>query len=107
PKMVRKAVASIGKALGLDEAESARLWERQVAPTMAWSRRVGNAYTASLWIAVASALRDRRPGDRLLALSYGSGFGTELVELRAGAGAEAAPWAVDVQTDLAARTMLD
>ena len=51
-----------------------------------WNRRCGNAYTASLWISVARALSGRRPGERIAAFSYGSGFGAAVVAAAANLG---------------------
>lgn len=107
PKMVRKAVAAVGESLGWDEARTEAWWANQVAPTMDWNRASGNAYTASLWISVARALVGAPEGSVLTAFSYGSGFGAELLTLRAGPAAGAAPWAEDVAQDLGAAVVLD
>jgi hydroxymethylglutaryl-CoA synthase len=107
PKMVRKAVGALGEAWGLRAEETEALWRAKVDPTLVWNRRTGNAYTAALWLSVASALRGRAAGERLLAFSYGSGAGAELLGLTAGPDAGTAAWAEDVDRDLAARTLLD
>lgn len=107
PKMVRKALWGLGEAWGWSDEATAALWHDKVAPTMPWNLRAGNAYTASLWIAVAHALAGRSDGDRLLAFSYGSGCGAELLELNAGPDAAAGAWTADVEADLGARTLLD
>ncbi len=107
PKMVQKAVRRLGASFGWDEQRTAEFFDQRVNPTMEWNRRCGNAYTASLWIAVANALVGAQPGERVLAFSYGSGFGSELVLLSAGPEAARAPWAVDVAADLESRTLID
>ncbi|MEM7482038.1 MAG: hydroxymethylglutaryl-CoA synthase [Acidobacteriota bacterium] len=107
PKMVKKAVVQMGEALGLAEEEITRLYDGKVAPTMGWNRRCGNAYTASLWIAVAEALRGLDEGRRIAAFSYGSGFGAELLTLAAGPAAAAGAWAADIETDLSHRQRID
>lgn len=107
PKMVKKAFLHSAEALGLDDATAGDLFSRKVDPTMDWNRHCGNAYTASLWIAVASALSGMQPGQRLGAFSYGSGFGAELLTLTAGPAAADAPWVSDVETDFADRKTLD
>ncbi|HZP41241.1 MAG TPA: hydroxymethylglutaryl-CoA synthase [Candidatus Binatia bacterium] len=59
----------------LDEAAAAS-YDAQVAPTIEAVARVGNTYTASLWLCLASLLeRTGRPlgGRRLGLFSYGSG----------------------------------
>lgn len=106
PKMVQKAVARLGAHLGWSDARTSAFFESKVVPTMHWNRSVGNAYTASLWISVVHALASASPGDRIGAFSYGSGFGSELLMLRAGATAGSALLREDVEADLAARRFL-
>lgn len=103
PKMVKKAVQHLGAAFGWSEAETESFHAAKVAPTLELNRQVGNAYTASLWLAVADTLRGRREGERIAAFSYGSGFGAELFELTAGPAAAAGAWGLEVEADLAAR----
>lgn len=107
PKMVKKAFAHVGESLGLADDAVASIFERQIDPAMGWNRRCGNAYTASLWISVAQALLGRSEGDRLAAFSYGSGFGSELLGLRAGPAAAEGAWMADVEGDFAARQVVD
>ncbi|MEM9555162.1 MAG: hydroxymethylglutaryl-CoA synthase [Acidobacteriota bacterium] len=107
PKMVKKAVRHVGETLGWSEEQADALFESQVVPTLGWSRRVGNSYTASLWLAVAEGLAGAAAGTRSLAFSYGSGFGSELVELTAGPAASAGAWRADVEADVASRRILD
>jgi hydroxymethylglutaryl-CoA synthase len=103
PKMVKKAVIHMGETQGWEAEASAEFFAQKVDPTMDWNRRVGNAYTASLWISVAQALDGQAPGTRIGAFSYGSGFGSELLTLTAGPDAAAGAWTADVETDLASR----
>jgi hydroxymethylglutaryl-CoA synthase len=107
PKMVKKAVAQVGEAFGWDAARIAEVFDQKVDPTMHWNRLCGNAYTASLWIAVASALRGLSVGDRVAAFSYGSGFGAELLMLSAGPDAASGSWAADIEADLGQRALVD
>ncbi|RMH19122.1 MAG: hydroxymethylglutaryl-CoA synthase family protein [Acidobacteria bacterium] len=107
PKMVKKAVVQVGRSFGWDEERIDRFFADKVEPSMQWNRRCGNAYTASLWISVAEALRGLPRDERVLAFSYGSGFGAELLLLEAGPEAAAGAWASDVETDLAARHRVD
>ncbi|GAB5548988.1 MAG: hydroxymethylglutaryl-CoA synthase [Sandaracinaceae bacterium] len=107
PKMVKKAFFHLGERFGWDEVTTARLFEAKVAPTFETNRAVGNAYTASLWLSVASALAGRAEGATLGAFSYGSGFGAELTTLEAGPAAAAAAWRGDLERDLAGRTLID
>lgn len=107
PKMVQKAFSRLGTSLGWSDEQTAEHYAALVEPTMEWNRHCGNAYTASLWISVANALRGALPGGRVRAFSYGSGFGAELLLLTAGPAAAKAPWALDIEADLAARTLID
>jgi hydroxymethylglutaryl-CoA synthase len=107
PKMVRKAVIQVGESFGWEPERIEALFRDKVDPTMGWSRRCGNAYTASLWIAVAEALCGLAEGAEIVAFSYGSGFGAELLVLEAGPSAQKGAWAEDVEKDLAARRLVD
>ncbi|MEM7433669.1 MAG: hydroxymethylglutaryl-CoA synthase [Myxococcota bacterium] len=107
PKMVKKAVLHLAEQLGWTEAEGEALYAEKVDSTMAWNRSVGNAYTASLWISVAGTLSGMAEGTRMTALSYGSGYGAELLELVAGPAASAGAWATDIEQDLRQRRLVD
>ncbi|MFW6049711.1 MAG: hydroxymethylglutaryl-CoA synthase family protein [Myxococcota bacterium] len=107
PKMVKKAVMRLGTSFGWDEATTAAFFEQKVAPTMRYNRRVGNAYTASLWLSVADALAGLPEGRRIGAFSYGSGFGSELLLIEAGPEAQSAGWTEDYEADLKARRLVD
>jgi hydroxymethylglutaryl-CoA synthase len=104
--MVKKAVMRLGESFGWDAARTAALFEQKVAPTMRDNRRVGNAYTASLWLSVADTLAGLPAGTRIGAFSYGSGFGSELLILEAGAEAAKGAWAADLEKDLASRRLV-
>lgn len=103
PKMVAKAVRGIGDSLGWDEGTTAAFLRDKVEPSMGWNREVGNCYTASTWISLAQALAGRSVGTPMLAFSYGSGFGSELLTIRAGELAAQGAHVADVEADLAAR----
>ncbi|QPL06231.1 MULTISPECIES: hydroxymethylglutaryl-CoA synthase [Actinomyces] len=79
-KMGRKALAGV---LTPEEAEARGLdhLHRRYDESLIYSRRVGNCYTASLFLGLLSLLdhSDLRPGDRLGLFSYGSGAVGELV----------------------------
>lgn len=107
PKMVRKAVMRVGEGLGWGAEKVNDMFHEKVEPTMLWNKFSGNAYTASLWISVAGALQGLRTGERIAAFSYGSGFGSELLEIIAGPRAAEGAWAEDIQRDLAGRGRLD
>ena len=107
PQMVRKAFERVGEYFEWDPAKIEAFFREKVVPTMVWNRLCGNAYTASLWISVAQALRGLAHGQRVAAFSYGSGFGAELMVLEAGPEAAAGAWTEDVEKDLAGRRKLD
>ena len=103
PKMVKKAVFTVGEFFGWNAEKIETFFRDKVHPTMVWNRLCGNAYTASLWISVANALKGLAAGQRVAAFSYGSGFGAELLTLEAGPKALAGVWEEDVQRDIEAR----
>ena len=107
PKMVMKAVGRVGEVFGWTAEHANDFFKEKVEPTMLWNRMSGNAYTASLWISVARALKGLRPGERIAAFSYGSGFGSELLSLVAGPAAAAGAWAEDIERDLEARSSVN
>lgn len=106
PKMVKKAMGTLGETFALGEAEAAELFKRRVEPTLAWNRKIGNAYTAALWVSVADQLSRTPQGSEIAAFSYGSGFGSELFTLTAGPACDAAAWVKDIESDLQTRRMI-
>lgn len=82
PKMIKKAFFNLGSKAHMSEDEIQKLYQEKVQPFKEWNSIVGNAYSASLWISVASALDKLKKDDKLLAFSYGSGFGAELQALK-------------------------
>lgn len=106
PKMVRKAVIRLGEVFGMTAEKILELFDQKVEPTMLWNKLSGNAYTASLWISVANALKGLSAGERVAAFSYGSGFGAELLSLVAGPRAKEGAWAEDIERDVAGRQLI-
>jgi hydroxymethylglutaryl-CoA synthase len=107
PKMVKKAVLHLGEELGWSPEAAERMYLEKVEDALEWNQLSGNAYTASLWISVARALIGLPEGTPLLAFSYGSGYGAELLDMRAGPEASRAPWVADVEDDLRTRQPVD
>ena len=107
PKMVQKSVRHLGETLGEPSEWADDYFARKIAPSMGWNQKTGNAYTASLWISVAEALAGASEGSKMIAFSYGSGFGSELLGLEAGPAAAAAAWRADMEEDLSSRRRLD
>lgn len=106
PKMVIKTMAALKERFSLSDEPWTIFLKEKVEPYMRYNRQIGNAYTASLWISVATALADLRPGSTILAFSYGSGFGSELLELRTGRKTSGSPWIQDLERDLNARVKI-
>lgn len=94
-KMARKAHAHVRRveleelnggpldaaALAREEAAFAASFERQVAPSLLLASRIGNTYTGSLYLGIASLLHAQGAelaGQRLGLFSYGSGCSSEL-----------------------------
>jgi len=107
PKMVKKAFSQVAQHFGWNELQLAEFYKTKIEPTMDWNRYSGNAYTASLWISVANALRGLTVGENITAFSYGSGFGSELLLLKAGPAAHLSQWAQDIERDMAQRIYID
>lgn len=87
PKMVKKAFFHLASVWGWDESFAEEVFAEKIDPNLSWNKRCGNSYNASLWISVLSALSHLKEGQRLIAFSYGSGFGSEILTLTAGAKA--------------------
>jgi len=75
-KMARKAHRHSRMLDGLDEIEADATFEREVAISLAFPAEVGNVYTGSLYLALASLLHHQAAeleGQRIGLFSYGSG----------------------------------
>ncbi|MCU0659834.1 MAG: hydroxymethylglutaryl-CoA synthase [Polyangiaceae bacterium] len=118
-KMARKAHAQV-RRVDLEDRPGGRLPEAeidalarsddshgdQVAPSLWLNARVGNAYTASLYLALAGLLhRDAAPlaGRRIGLFSYGSGCSSEFFSGTVGSEAAARIAAADLEGLLASR----
>jgi hydroxymethylglutaryl-CoA synthase len=99
PKMVKKAFTSLCELFHWNAEKINSFIERKIEPTLNWNRLCGNAYTASLWLSVANTLNKMELGQRITAFSYGSGFGSELLTLIAGAEAKQGAWQEDMEED--------
>lgn len=92
PKLVQQTHSRVARLLGPD-VDAAAHFERAVAPGTQTVSRVGNTYTASLWLALYGLLetthrsgRDIRSAfDGCYLFSYGSGCGAVLMEGKFGA----------------------
>ncbi len=100
PKMVKKAFNHLGEVNGLEQKNIDSIFEKKVAPTFEWNAKIGNCYTASLWFSVAKALAAINTNEKLLSFSYGSGFGAELLSLKANISNTAPYWQKHLQADI-------
>jgi len=107
PKMVKKATHAVLKAFGWEDEKIEQFYLEKIDFTMEWNRLCGNAYTASLWISVANVLKQLQEGQRMIAFSYGSGCGAELLTLKAGPLCTKGDWAEDIKKDIATRQQID
>ncbi|MFN0061637.1 MAG: hydroxymethylglutaryl-CoA synthase family protein [Myxococcaceae bacterium] len=124
-KMARKAHAQL-RRVDLQERRGGKAWdeqaeaeeapklaasfETQVAPTLPISARVGNAYTASLYLGIASMLNLQAPslvGKRVGLFSYGSGCTSEFFSAVVADKAVARIAAANIEDILAARERID
>lgn len=71
PKMVENAYFALCKKTGCMNNE--RHFEKKVKPSLSIPSRVGNVYTASLYLALASALEHAKTAGMVGLFSYGSG----------------------------------
>jgi hydroxymethylglutaryl-CoA synthase len=94
---------------GLDEAAAEARFARDVGPSLAFAAEVGNAYTGSLYMALASLLHaeaDVLEGSRIGLFSYGSGCGAEFFAGRVAAGAAAFARSLSLEEPLRDRVRL-
>ncbi|HSX19738.1 MAG TPA: hydroxymethylglutaryl-CoA synthase [Gammaproteobacteria bacterium] len=107
PKMVFKAFKRLGEHCGWDADQILQQYQTKVFTTMQWNQQIGNAYTASLWFSVANALTRLQAKEQLLAFSYGSGCGSELLTLQCTTPQATSTWRQELENDLANRTIVD
>ncbi|HEY0190303.1 MAG TPA: hydroxymethylglutaryl-CoA synthase, partial [Kofleriaceae bacterium] len=89
-KMAKKAHRHACQLDGLSEAEADASYQREVAPSLRLPSQVGNIYTGSLYLALASLLDAEAgalEGERIGLFSYGSGCCAEFFAGRVVAGA--------------------
>lgn len=99
-----------GAALAAEESAGAASFEAQVAPTLVLPSRVGNTYTAALYMALASLLDAEAnviAGQRIGLFSYGSGCASELFSGVVGPRAAEVIARARLADALAARTAID
>lgn len=104
PKMVAKAFHKVCENLNLTEDQYTSLLKNKVLPFMTWNQEVGNAYTASLWLAVSQALSQVEPNSKIACFSYGSGFGAEIFTIQN--NLHSSDWVKFIKEDLENRTFI-
>ncbi len=107
PKMVAKSFKKLGSICGWDSEFIAKVYNEKVFSTMGWNQNIGNSYTASLWFTVANALTQMEAKEQLLAFSYGSGCGAELLTLQCIETGKNSIWQKQLEDDLNSRTIID
>lgn len=107
PKMVYKAIKHLGAYCGWDADKIMSEYQTKIYPTMRWNQQIGNSYTASLWFSVAKALTSLQPQEQILAFSYGSGCGSELLTLECSKQHSNSVWQQELEADLANRTIIN
>jgi hydroxymethylglutaryl-CoA synthase len=97
-------------ALAREEADGAASFEAQVAPSLELASRIGNTYTGSLYLGVASLLHaegEALAGKRIGMFSYGSGCSSEFFSGVVGERAAAIVASAQLEELLARRTRID
>lgn len=107
PKMVKKAFFDVAQEVGMTPEQTSEYYEERLSEHMNWTRKIGNTYTASVWMGLAHALSGRGDGERIGVFSYGSGAGAELMFARVAANNPLdQAWAEEFEARLAAREPL-
>ena len=81
PKITLKTLHELGQLWGWSTKSLMNIYDKKVDPFLKYNRITGNCYTASLWLSVAHALTECQKQEHLLAFSYGSGCGAELLRI--------------------------
>jgi hydroxymethylglutaryl-CoA synthase len=108
-KMAKKAHRHRLAQDGVGEAEADAAFEVEVAPSLAIPSVIGNAYSASLYLSLASLFDQERAaleGKRVGLYSYGSGCAAEFFAGRVPTGAGAHAKALELAGPLEARRRL-
>ncbi|APR82883.1 Hydroxymethylglutaryl-CoA synthase [Minicystis rosea] len=108
-KMASKAHRRRKQIDGLGDAEADASFAVEVAPSLVLPSRVGNVYTGSLYLALASLLQREAPvleGQRIGLFSYGSGCAAEFFAGTVVPGAAARVEALRIDEPLADRRRL-
>jgi hydroxymethylglutaryl-CoA synthase len=110
PKLVQQAHLRTARAISRDIDTKAHFAER-VAPSLVYPSRVGNIYTGSLWMALASLLESTaaqaKPNDDYFLFTYGSGSGAAFLHGVAQDGAAEMIGRLNVGAMLDARSKVD
>lgn len=104
PKIVYKALIKLFESLNLNHTIAHNIYAIKVLPYLEWNLEVGNSYTASLWLTVSNILTKAKNSNKILAFSYGSGFGADLFVLNATTNDGA--WINDITSDLQSRKFI-
>jgi hydroxymethylglutaryl-CoA synthase len=108
-KMASKAHRRRLAADGVSQEEADVRFTTEVASSLAFSAQIGNVYTASLYLSLASLLATEATdleGSRVGLFSYGSGCGAEFFAGRVARGAGAFAHQLDLGAPLSSRHRL-
>jgi hydroxymethylglutaryl-CoA synthase len=106
----KKGRALTADELAAEDKAAAGSFENQVAPTLWLASRIGNTYTGSLYLGLASLLHQQAhvlAGKRVGMFSYGSGNSSEFFSGVVGANAAKAIAKADLDALLANRQRID
>lgn len=107
PKMVKKAFFDVAEEVGMTSEQAVDYYNERLSEHMNWTRKIGNTYTASVWMGLAHALCRRDDGERVGVFSYGSGAGAELMFARVVANNPLdVTWAAEFEARLESREAL-
>ncbi len=99
-KMVFKSFKALCEQFNFSEETMKEYYNSHVDPYLEYNKKIGNAYTASLWISVAHALQTLKCNDQIAAFSYGSGFGSELLNFTKTTDAANIGWEEDIKNNI-------
>ncbi len=106
PKMVETSFNNLARKANWDLVTTEKIFKQKILPTMQFNLQLGNSYTGSLWFSVACSLTLMQAKEQMLAFSFGSGCGAELLTLKCIANQKDSIWLQELKQDLAQRTII-
>ncbi len=87
PKLVETSYKVLSSEIGFSDGEALEMFVRQLLPSLSAVQYIGNSYTASLYVALASTLIYAQDKERIGLYSYGSGCSGKFLSGRIISGA--------------------